>query len=1601
MPAVTVGNHNEARCRGFFVIAGSLDTFKQVLLELPRWSSHRLYCIIWRTDVEELQYMLEEEVHIFADAEAMVFVYGKWTYGLKLGQPNREFEFIQNFSIADNMTWEVNFDGYGQFGGREIRFTTSNCSIFSQTGSGRNLSEFSGFDWWIFAEITRRMNVTPRFVEPDFEPSSNCADNRDDGDCGSFVGEVVNGSWVGGTIGTVFDGDADMTFCGNWIESSKINPGIEISVPVQIICVKYLVTHPVRSMESWLAVFTPFTGTLWLCLGITIIVYSSILTLTARTMRKTLPYRAKFLESWDDSLLVAFGTLVQGLWPKSRRNQGPASWVIFGFLVATSFSGKLFAHLSKPNFALKPTTVKELLQMRYVWPEMRFFPIDRLLSMEDKNNLLWAEGQLIVGSRAEYLDELKKPHRVIPGTEIWGAFFPFGADPIPDEILENYETMSTCISEVYEGFIYRKGSPFNRDFDFYLQQLRESGMIGKYARNAIAEAIAEFPVLGWLKYGIAQTSSGYHALCMADLQGIFEILAVGQSVSMATTKQLFVVSCILGLTAAQYGPPKQSGPVKHRTTTTTQIPPSANEIFPEGGDSVYQPSPGYQPPSQPQQPGDTGGFHLITGSNPSQQPGGFPSQQPQPGGFPSPQPQPGSYPSQQPGGFPSQQPGGFPSQQPQPGGFPSQQPQPGGFPSQQPKPGSYPSQQPPSPPGSVAVKPVDISDNPFINAGISGKPVTSPPYRPPAPAQPQPAPPSYPSPPQAAPQPQPGGPQPGYPKPPSSGSFQPQPQPGGPQPGYPKPPSSGSLQPQQPARPINIQGNPFLSGAIKPSQQPSPGYPAQPSPGYPSQPSPGYPAQPSPGYPAQPSPNPQPPPFKPQPSSPGLPQPPPFRPLPPNQPGQPDESAYKPGQVSQQPPQLGRPVASGYPNQPSPGYPNQQSPGAPNQPGQGAGPQCYGQGRFCVPAASCSNGVIIGTSAPQSIYKPGQCTPGQVCCSAPQPPSRPQPYSPGFVTDSPVNKYTGPLNTTPPPECAAALKCVPEIYCDEIGVMRDLPVVLTREQQENKVALSDCQNLETGVIGKCCRDPNYKDPWPAGMMMPGGMPAGTPGAFDDGQYKPGSFDDGQYNPGASNAGQYNPPGAPAGGKPTISPPNPYTIKKPLGVFGGNVTPYPVPSAQQPAPLAPKPGQTHQDVFPNNEDKSPSTYPQTAGPQSHPVPSPVNVPGPQRNPTSPYGTSVTPEASEAIRFPTEAAQQPPLALPGTYRPPPGAAGPGSQAPSAPSYGQPSAPSYGQPSAPSYGQPSAPSYGQPSAPGYGSPSPQPSSDSQVTPGQQCGVRRPVPPTQADETGFGEFPWHAVVQTAYNGSSLCSAVIIAPNAVLTSAHCIQGFPADKLIVQAGLWKIGEIGQKPVQTLVVTVSAVHPAYNGGSLVKDQAVLVTDTPFQWDQHIDKVCLPASSSQDYVPKTSTCYVTGFGRPALQDSTVGTILHKVPVTIIPRDQCENNLKQTHLGKFFKLNQGFACAAPINEAELCKIDVGSPLVCDRGDGQYELAGVYSWDTKCTSSLPGVLASPDSDWINQVLAKPIDVLRAEATAARPADHLPEDVEEKPGFALGYGRR
>lgn len=85
--------------------------------------------------------------------------------------------------------------------------------------------------------------------------------------------------------------------------------------------------------------------------------------------------------------------------------------------------------------------------------------------------------------------------------------------------------------------------------------------------------------------------------------------------------------------------------------------------------------------------------------------------------------------------------------------------------------------------------------------------------------------------------------------------------------------------------------------------------------------------------------------------------------------------------------------------------------------------------------------------------------------------------------------------------CPAAMNCTEEQYCAADGSISTTPIQLSESQQANRVPLTDCRDLVTGITGKCCRDPNYTDPWPTGRLgqyVPNELNA----VFDDGQYRP-------------------------------------------------------------------------------------------------------------------------------------------------------------------------------------------------------------------------------------------------------------------------------------------------------------------------------------------------------------------------------------------------------------------------------------------------------------------------------------------------------------------
>lgn len=73
------------------------------------------------------------------------------------------------------------------------------------------------------------------------------------------------------------------------------------------------------------------------------------------------------------------------------------------------------------------------------------------------------------------------------------------------------------------------------------------------------------------------------------------------------------------------------------------------------------------------------------------------------------------------------------------------------------------------------------------------------------------------------------------------------------------------------------------------------------------------------------------------------------------------------------------------------------------------------------------------------------------------------------------------------------------------------------------------------------------------------------------------------------------------------------------------------------------------------------------------------------------------------------------------------------------------------------------------------------------------------------------------------------------------------------------------------------------------------------------------------------------------------MHKIDVDVLSHEQCEQRLQGAESP--VELHDSLVCTKAHKQSDnMCMVDVGGPLACDRGDGTYELVGVYSQDTGC---------------------------------------------------------
>ncbi|XP_054651296.1 transmembrane protease serine 13-like [Dunckerocampus dactyliophorus] len=222
-------------------------------------------------------------------------------------------------------------------------------------------------------------------------------------------------------------------------------------------------------------------------------------------------------------------------------------------------------------------------------------------------------------------------------------------------------------------------------------------------------------------------------------------------------------------------------------------------------------------------------------------------------------------------------------------------------------------------------------------------------------------------------------------------------------------------------------------------------------------------------------------------------------------------------------------------------------------------------------------------------------------------------------------------------------------------------------------------------------------------------------------------------------------------------------------------------------------------------------------------------------------------------------------------------------------------------------------------------------------------------------GQWPWQLSMH--FRGSHVCGGVLIAPDFVLTAAHCFPRSNPSMLLPQ--FWRVygGAVSLNNLsQPFLVEKIVLNENYNNRTNDQDVALLKLTAPVDFNADVQPACLPVTA-QPFAHGT-TCWTSGFGTTEAGSGAVSTDLMEVTVDIIGRDVCNN--PRVYGGA---VTENMICAGHLEGGrDSCQGDSGGPLVCQIDDVWY-LVGITSWGAGCAEiNKPGVYTRVNSvlPWI-----------------------------------------
>ncbi|KAF5285529.1 hypothetical protein FQA39_LY16594 [Lamprigera yunnana] len=210
-------------------------------------------------------------------------------------------------------------------------------------------------------------------------------------------------------------------------------------------------------------------------------------------------------------------------------------------------------------------------------------------------------------------------------------------------------------------------------------------------------------------------------------------------------------------------------------------------------------------------------------------------------------------------------------------------------------------------------------------------------------------------------------------------------------------------------------------------------------------------------------------------------------------------------------------------------------------------------------------------------------------------------------------------------------------------------------------------------------------------------------------------------------------------------------------------------------------------------------------------------------------------------------------------------------------------------------------------------------------------------------GQFPYQVSLQDGPD--HFCGGSIIAPNTILTAAHCTFGRTPEQIVVAVGSTKI--VGDDAVYYEVETIIN-HEHWNPDTIANDISLLKLKVPIVLGDDAAIVELETNEIED----GTLGIVSGWGLTS-PNGEHSNELKYLDSAVMNYENCRKKLHENEFVEEYNI-----CGVNPKDSSTCQRDSGGPFVVNG-----KQVGIVSWSLKCANNLADVYSKVSYyiDWIN----------------------------------------